>query len=473
MWLARSGVSLIRESLPYDITKWVGGWSSIDVEGRALAYTLALAALASLMFGLVPAPEASRVQLTGLLKEAGRGGAGAAGWGRLRGLFVVSELTLALVLLVGAGLMVRGSLSLVGVYQGYEPDGVMTLRVSLPAEEYPPPRAARFFESLLERLSAAPEVESAAVVAHLPADLGPMPGGAFSIEGRTVLAERDLPVADLQAISPEYFRALRISMLKGRAFGEQDGAQAPGVAIISESLALRYWPGEEPIGRRIRVGPAGRLGPWLRIVGVASDVRQYWFDREPRLTLYVPYAQSPRSAFWVVIRTPGDVHALAGLARAQVRALDPDQAIHDVRTLSEAVRQSIAFVRMSAAMMVAFGVLALLLSTLGVYGVVAYHVSRRSHEIAIRMAVGAKRRAIIELVVGQGLRLTAAGLAIGLPLALGLSRVLSSQLFGVVRPDPLGLLGVMLCLAAVALVASYLPARRAASVDPVVALRHE
>jgi putative ABC transport system permease protein len=472
VWLARSGVRLIRDSLPSGIAQWVGGWSAIGIDARALAYTLGLAAVTSLLFGLVPAHQASRAQLTGLLKEGGRG-SGAGGRARLRGLLVISELTLALALLVGAGLMVRGFLSLVDVYQGYDPEGVMTMRVSLPAERYPAAQAARFFESLLERVGATPGVESAAGVSHLPADLGPVPGGPFSIEGRSVLAAGELPVADFQSVSPDYFRTLRVPMLEGRPFGGQDGAAAPPVVIVSDSVARRFWPGEDPVGRRVKVGPADGTEPWRQIVGVARDVKQYWFDREPRLTLYFPHLQSPRPAMTVVVRASGDPQAMAAVVRAQVRGLDPGQPIHEVRTLADAVRQSVAFVRLSAVLMVILGVLALVLSALGVYGVMAYHVSRRTHEIGIRLAVGAAQPEIVRLVMGQALKLTALGLAMGLPLAAGLASVMSSRLFGVVRPDPLGFVAVVLGLTTVAALASYLPARRAAGLDPVIALRRE
>ncbi|HSB61412.1 MAG TPA: ADOP family duplicated permease, partial [Vicinamibacteria bacterium] len=468
--LAQGAVGLVRTSLPPDIAKWVGGWSAIELDGRAMAFTLGLAVLTSLLAGIAPARQASRARLTGLLEEGGRGSA-SPGPNRLRRLLVASELALALALLAGAGLMVRGFLGLMDLYQGFDPEGVMTLRIALPEEKYPRPRAALFYQSLIERLAGLPSVQSAALVSHLPADLGPVPGGAFSIEGRPVLTRPELPVADLQAISPGYFRTLRVPILKGRAFGDGDGAGAPAVAIVSESVARRFWAGEDPLGKRIKAGPPDAEGPWTQIVGVASDVKQYWFDREPRLTLYLPHLQSPRPRMWVLIRTSGDPLGIAAAARAQVRSLDRDLPVFEERTMAEVIRQSVAFVRISAALMVVLGAVALLLAALGVYGVVAHHAGQRTHEIGIRVAVGARQGEIVRLVVGQALGLTATGLAVGLPLAGALGRLMAGTLFGVVQPDVVGLAGIALGLSGVSLLASYVPARRAASVDPVVALR--
>jgi putative ABC transport system permease protein len=469
VWLAQGGVSVLRASVPDDIVKWVGGWRAIEVERRTLAYTFALAVLTSLLFGALPARQAARARLGGLLSEAGRGSSG--GRSRLRSLLVVSELTLAMVLLVGAGLMVRGTLRLTNVYQGFDPEGVMTLRIALPDEKYAGAQAAHFFQSLLERLASLSPVESAALVSQIPADLGPMPGGAFSVEGRAVRTAGELPVADFQTVSPDYFRTLRIGVLRGRAFSHADGPGAPAVAIVNDAAARRLWGDEDPLGRRVKVGPPDAPGDWMQIVGVVSDVKQYWFDREPRLTLYFPYAQSPRPRMSVLVRTSGDVHALAALARAQVSGLDPDQPIFEVRTLAEAVHDSMAFVRMAAALMVAFGALALVLAALGVYGVLTHHVSQRTREIGIRLAVGAGRHEILGLVVGQALKLTALGLALGLPMAVAASALMARALFGVVRPDALGLLGVAAGLGLVAFVSSGLPAWRAVRVDPIQALR--
>jgi putative ABC transport system permease protein len=472
LWLADGGVHLIRTSLPEDIAKWVGGWNSIQIDGRAMGFTLALAVLTSLGFGILPALQASRAGLPELLKEGGHA-SGSGGRNRLRSLLVISEVTLALVLLVGAGLMVRGFLGLMHIYQGFDPQGVMTLRIALPEDEYPRPQAEQFYGDLLDRLSGLPGVQSASIVSHLPADLGPVPGGGFSIEGRPVLTRAELPVADFQKISPDYFRTLQVPLLKGRAFGEQDGPEAPPVAILSDSTARRFWPGEDPIGKRVKLGPSDADGPWMSIVGVVSDVKQYWFDREPRLTLYLPYRQSAGLRMWILIRTSGDPESLVAAARAQVSGLDKDQPIFEVRTLAEVVRQSVAFVRISAALMVSLGSLALLLSALGVYGVMSHHVSQRTREIGIRLAVGASRSEILRLIVRQALKLTAVGLAVGLPLAVALTRLMTSALFGVVQPDVVGLVGIALGLAGVAVFASFLPARKAAGVDPLIALRHE
>jgi putative ABC transport system permease protein len=474
VWFASVGLDLIRTSLPQDITKHMIGWKAIQMDGRALGFALVVAFLTSILLGLAPALQAAKTDFTSPLQEGSRSSATGPGRGRLRRILVVSEVTLALVLLVGAGLTVQGFLRLGDPYQGIHPENVMTMRIILPLWKYTEPRlAGDFYEQLLENLQTLPGVESVGVATQVPADMGPIPRGTFSIEGRPALTPSELPTADFQTISPDYFRVLRISLVAGRAFRRVDGPEAPSVAIISQSMAQRFWPGEDPVGKRVKVGPPESSNPWLSIVGVASDVKQYWFDRQPRPTLYLHYRQGPRHRMKLLTRTTGDPEDVVAATRAEIRNIDKDQPVDEIRTMEQVVLESSAFMRLAAGLMLTLGVVALALAAVGVYAVMFYYVAQRTHEIGIRMALGAQPSEILHLVLGQALKLMVGGLVIGLPAALALGRLLSSLLFGVVRSDVFILTGITLGLAAVVLLAGYIPAQRATRVDPTLALRYE
>jgi putative ABC transport system permease protein len=468
--LARAGVDAIRASLAPDIVKWIPGWQAIRVDAATLGFCLLATLVTALVAGLVPALQASRGDLTRALSDGGR--SSTPGRRRLPRLVVVSELTLALVLTAGAALMVRGFARLTDVYQGLDPAGVLTLSLRLPDWRYRDPHeVATFYRRLLEQLHALPGVEAAAVASQIPADLGPTPGGGFTIEGRPAATAQEVPWADQQTVSPRYFQSLRISLLAGRLLGEQDGAEAPGVVLASESLARRFWPGEDAVGRRLKQGGPDAPNPWLTVVGVVADVRQYWFDPEPRPTLYLPSPQAPRRNMNVLLRTAGDPEGLAAHVRDRIRALDPAQPVDEVRTMERVVADSTAFVRTAAFLLTALAGVASLLGAVGVYGLLAHHVAQRRNEIGVRVALGASRRDVLQLVLGQALKLVSVAVAVGVPAAFALSRVLSSALFGVVGSDPASLAAISLLLAAVALLGGYLPARRAASQDPTLALR--
>jgi putative ABC transport system permease protein len=383
------------------------------------------------------------------------------------------QVTLALVLLAGAGLMTRGFAALADLYQGFAAERVVTARLDLPERQYPePPQAAQFYGRVLDGLAATPGIEIAGIVSHLPADLGPMPRAIFEIEGRPALQLGDRPSADLQTVSAGYFGVLSIGLRSGRALSDRDGADAAAVAVVSESLATRFWPGEDPLGRRIRIA-GGAEQPWRTVVGVVSDVRQYWYDRDPRSTLYVPYSQSPRRGAFLLARSSLDSAATVSVIRARVREADPDQPIDEVRTMATVETESASFIRLAAGLMVSLGVVALVLAAVGLYGVMADHVAQRRHEIGVRMALGARGTDVLRLVVGEAGRLAVLGIVLGLAGAWVLGRVMASELFGLVRPDVAGLVGVTLVLAGVAFAAAWVPARRAVRVDPLVTLREE
>jgi len=468
--VAGAGVAAIRGGVPADITKWVAGWRQIELDGRALAFALAAALLTALATGLVPALGAVRLGLTAVLREGGRGAT--RGQRRWRGAVVVAEMALALVLLVGASLMLRGVERLLALYQGFDPAGVVTFRVRLPDWRYAPGRpVADFYARLVGELAAVPGVESAAAVGHLPGDLGPVPGGAVSLRGVSAPGDLDLPVADHQSISPDYFRLLGVRLVAGRAFGPQDGPDAPPVAVVSESMARRLWPGGSAIGRHLKQGRPDDPAPWREVVGVVEDVTQYWFDREPRSTLYLPHLQAARSSMFVLARVKGDASGVAPTLRALVAALDPELPIDELRTLRRAVDDAMAFLRLATNLLLLLGGVALGLSALGVYGVIAQDVAQRTQEMGVRAALGAGPGELRRLVLSRAVALGALAALIGVPAAIALGRLMAGALFGIVRPDPAAIAALASGLLAVALLAAWWPARRAADLDPVAALR--
>jgi putative ABC transport system permease protein len=470
LWLAQGGVDLIRASLPPDMVRWVVGWSEIRMDARTLAFTLGLTVATTVAFGLVPALRAARTDLAFALKAGGRGTSGPPRR-RLRSALVALQVTLSLVLLAGAMLMTRGFLDLVDLYQGFDPDRVVTLRLKLPEWQYPEKEAvANFYEQVVRGLEKTPGVECAGLVSHPPADLGPIPRTSFLIEGRPLLRPQEKPSADLQTISAGYLSSLRVAVQRGRTLTDRDGTQGPPVALVSASLARRFWPGEDPVGRRIRIGDDE---PWRTVVGVVEDVKQYWFDREPRPTLYVSFLQSPRRDMFLVVRSALDTAAVVSAARARVRDADPEQPVDEIRTMAAVVAESASIIRLAAALMAILGLVALLLAAVGLHGVMAEHVAHRTREIGIRMALGARGVDVLRLVVGQAARLAGVGLGLGLLGAVALGRLMASALFGIVRPDPAGLAVVTAILASVAFAAAWVPARRATRVDPLRALREE
>jgi putative ABC transport system permease protein len=469
LYLAKMALEFVRASAPADFARWVPGWLEIGLDGRSFLFTLGVAVAATLAFGLLEAVRSARVDLVASLKTGGRSTAGPRRR-RLRNVLVATQIALALVLLAGAGLMTRGFLALADLYQGFDTARVVTMRLDLPERLYPDDRkTADFYDRVLGGLATTPGIEAAGVVTQVPADLGPIPRRSFDIEGRPTQRPQDRPTADFQVVSPGYLPALGIMVRRGRNLSDGDGATAPRVALVSESLARRYWPGEDPIGRRVLIGD----GPSHTIVGVVSDVKQYWFDREDRPTLYVSYLQAPRSRLHLVVRSPLATAAVVAAARAQVQAVDAEQPIDEIRTMATVVSESAAFIGLAATLMTALGGVALLLAMVGLYSVMADTVAQRTHEIGVRMALGARVPDVIGLIVGEASRLTAVAVACGLFGAWALGRLMSSALYGIVRPDLASLIGVTIALVAVALTAAWIPARRAARVDPLVALREE
>ena len=470
--LAAWGLDLTRGSIPPFIIQHIAGLKHEQVDSRVLGFTLLVALVTGVLAGLAPALYVSRPDLNDVLKEGGRGGTASPARRRLRALLVVSEVWLALVLLVGAGLMVKGFRNLANTELGFDRQHLLTFRIALSEKKYDrQDRVRGFFDQAVQKLQSLPGVESVAAVTSLP-------GGwswnqtQYTAEGQPPLAPGEMRTAVEQSVTPDFLRVLRVPLVKGRFLTAQDGPEATPAVVVSQSLARRIWPDQDPVGKRIKFGTEGRA-PWRTVVGVVGDIKQAPWDPEPYPTTYFPFDQYSQASSALVVRTTGNPIALAAAARAQVLSLDPDQPPYDTRTLEQVIYDDVSGIDFSARMMLVFGGIALVLAAAGIFAVMAYSVSQRTHEIGVRMALGAERSDVIRLVVGYALRLAIIGLAIGLPCALAISHVLASVLLGVIRIDPLTFILFTLVLAAVAAIAAYIPARWAARVDPVVALHHE
>ncbi|MBI1940540.1 MAG: ABC transporter permease [Acidobacteria bacterium] len=433
--LAAWGLELSLRSVPPFILQHVPGVKLTSVDSSVLAFTLMVATLTGILAGLAHALRASRTDLNEVLKQAVRGGGYASGSHRLRAVLVVCEVALALVLLVGAGLMVEGFRNLLNANPGFDRNHVLTFSVALPGSKYRDPDQVRgFYDQAIQRLQALPGVESAAAVTSLPGGWS-WNRSEYTADDQPPAAPGELRLAFSQSISPDFFRALRIPVLRGRSIALQDGPNAPRVVVISDSMARRIWPNQDPLGKRIKFGRAESGEPWCTVVGVVADVKQSPFDTEVYPTAYFPLTQQPRPFSAVVVRTPGDPLALAAVARSEMGNVDPDQATFDIRTLDQVVSDNLSGVESSAQMMLAFGFIALVLAGSGIFAVVAYSVLQRTHEIGVRMALGARRAEVLRLVMGHAMKLALMGLVSGAACALGLSHALSSELFGVLRMD--------------------------------------
>ena len=472
---AHGALKLILARMPPDVAKLVAGWNTIRLDTGALLFTLLIVLLSGILSGIAPSLLSSRAHLTERLKEGGRGASVGRSRHRLRGALVIAEVALALILLVGAGLLVKNFQGLASIHESYTPETLLTLNLTLPETQYSSPALRLgFHEQVLQRLGSVPGVESVALVTHVPYSEGGGVGSeAFSIEGYRPREHGELVGAIVQTTTPSYFRQLNIAVSDGRLLTDGDGADAPNVALISKSLARRYFPGENPIGKHIKVGAADASGSWMSIVGVVKDVRYSWIFKEEIPTIYRPFRQAPPYYTTMVLRTSGMPLQFVSAARREIAAVDPNLPLYNVKPLENVITESIVGIGYVAAMMAVLGAIALVLASVGVFGVVSYSVSERVHEIGVRISLGAKTRDILRMVLGSGMRLSLAGLAIGLPVALVLARGLSALLFGVEAVDFASFVGLPILLAAVAALACYLPARRAARIDAIEALRHQ
>lgn len=466
--VAAGGVRLIKRFMPPEIARWIIGWGQVDVDARLLGTTMVLGVVAGAVFGVLPALRSSRQELSTALKEGGRGSAGRS---RTLNAFVVAQIALALTLLVSAGLSTQGALRLLNQHDGYEPDGVMTFAIVLPEDAYPDDAARlRFYDRILERVRALPQAEYAALSTSVPFGDN-NESRSLEVEGQAVGNASERPNSDIRVITPDYLKVLRAGIARGRMFTDADRAGTPGVAIVDRNMADRLWPGADPIGRRFRLTHVADA-PWLTVVGMATNVKHDWW-RGYRPTFYVPFAQTTRDYGTLAIRTKGEEAAIAPAVRQIVRELDPSLPLSDVNSLRRWRSLRTVGMQFVAGLMASFAAIGLFLSAIGIYGVMAYSVSRRTREIGVRIALGATAREVMRMTLRDAAALAGTGVAIGLVSAFGLSKLLAANLFGVVQLDARTFVVFAGVLSFVAVAAAGVPARRAMRVDPISALRAE
>jgi len=431
---------------------------------------LAAALVTTVLFGFAPALSGSRTGLAANLKEGSQASGEGGRHKRLRSALVVAEVAFALMLAIGAALTIRSMFRLQAVNPGFNPGSVLTAEITLPESSYAEPgHRAAFFKTLHERVSALPSVQAAGLVSHLPFS-GTKTGNDITVEGAPERKHTDKVIAFWRTVDPDYLRALQVRLVRGRFFTERDSA-GPPVVIINETMARRCWRGQDPIGKRF--GSGRRRNVWLTVIGMVGDVKSTSLAEEPDMEYFLPHGLMPYASMALVVRTALDPTRLAPALRSVLHDLDPDVPLSDVVTLSSGIARSTGTRRVSVGLLGFFALLALLLAAVGVYSVISYSVARRTHEIGVRMALGLNRAGVAGLVVRQAILLGGAGVAIGIAGSLALTRLIRGLLFGVSATDPVTFAAVSVFLLSVCALASWIPARRAAGVDPLTALRHD
>jgi len=467
---AWSSFSFLKQIIPDNMALNAG----VRIDARIFGFTLLLSLLTGIVFGLAPALQAAKIDLNEALKQGGgRSGTGAR-HRRLRGALVVIEIALALVLLVGAGLLIRAFLRLRALDIGVNPENALTLRTMLPRNKYGElPKRDAFYRQVLERVRALPGVVSAGYTTAMPLTWKGGTNG-FAIEGHEQGPGQD---AQSRQVSAGYMETMGFKLRQGRFFDDHDDAQAQPAAIINETLARQFWPGENALGKRFKLGSVDSQNPWVTVVGVVGDVKEMGLEAPAKAEMFFPYQQMPRM-LWnmprdLAVRTTGDPMSVAAAARQAIWSVDRNQPVSNVRTMKEILSEEAAQRRIGMTLLAAFAALALALASLGIYGVLSYSVAQRTQEIGVRMALGAGRKDVLRMMLADGMRLATAGLAIGLGVSFAMTRLMAGLLFGVSAKDPLTFGSVTLLLITVALMACFIPARRATRVDPMVALRTE
>ena len=462
--LAVAGTRLLFNHSPSNFPRT----NEIAVDGRVLVFTLGLSVLTGVIFGAVPALQASKPDLIRTLKVGGSGFALGHGGQRLRLLLVASEMALALVLLIGAGLMIRSFFRLREVNIGLNPRNVLTTQTTLTSSRYPVPRQIAFFRQVVQQIAALPGIKSVGAVDNLP--LGGSGVHSFGITGRSAFDPGDEPSGELSVVTPRYFNAMGIPLTKGRYFTEDDGEEAPRVAIINDAVANRYWSQEDPLGKHIRIDFERES---REIVGVVGNVRHLGLDKQEPMQVYVPHSQIGAAAMYLVVRSTSDPLKLAASVRASVEAVDSDQPVYDIQTMEQRLSDSVSPRRFNMLLLGIFAAVSLVLAGGGTYGVMSYFVTQQTHDIGIRMALGADQVKVLTHVVGRGFVILFFALTIGVAMAVAFSRVMSRLLFGISSLDLTSILGASFLLTTVGLLACYIPARWASRIDPMVALRYE
>ena len=464
---AAGGLNALRQLDPGNIPRL----QNIGLDRRVLAFTSGIVLVTSLMFGLAPALRNLRVNLSATLKEGGRGLV--SGHHRLRNLLVIAEIALSLVLVVSAGLLIRSFVRVQQVQPGFVPKNVLSMRVALFGPAYSEENSrANFYQQLLDRVRRLPGVESAGTVSILPL-AGGISWGGVTIEGYDPAAGQGAIQADQRIASAGYFETMRIPLIQGRFFNEQDRKESTRVAIIDENMSRNYWPDGNPIGKRLKQGSADGNNPWLTVVGVVANVKQYALDSDSRVAFYTPHSQISSGTMYLTVRTADAPASLVTALTKEARALEPNLPIYDVKTMEQWLSGTLVRRRFAVQALGLFAGLAMLLAAVGIHGVTSYTMEQRTREIGVRVALGAQRRDVFSLVIRQGTKLALIGTAIGLVWCLAATRFISSLLYGVTPNDPWTLAAASSLLVMVAVLASWLPARRAARVDPMEALRYE
>ena len=449
----------------------IPGLSRVGLDNGALLFTLGLAALTSLLFGLAPALQASRTDIQTTLKDGGRLTTGAARAGTRKAL-LIAEVGLSLVLLAGAGLLVRSMYNLLRVDLGFNADNLLTMRLSLAGGKYDPQKSRVFYDECLARVRAVPGAQSAALAHSLPIQ-GTNWSGEFVAADKPAPSRADMPESDYLRVSANYFETMGIRLLRGRLFTAADTPESAPVIIINETLARRIWPGEDPVGKRVKQGSEIEDSPWREVVGVVNDVKMNGVDLPTTMQTYLPFSQMPGESLGLIVRAERNPTALASAVEQAIHAIDKDLPVYSIFTMDQLLGNSLAQRRLTLILMASFAALAMLLAAVGVYGVIAYTVRQRTNELGIRMALGARAGDVLKLILRDGLKLVSIGVALGLAAAFALTRWMESLLFEVRPTDPLTFCLIAVVLLCVALMACWVPARRATQVDPLLALRRD
>ena len=471
--LAAWGVAMLAQFGPASLPRL----AEINIDWRVMAFTLTVSLATGIVFGLAPALLTVRTDLNSVLKTSGRGNTGSRTRALWRNALVTSEIASCVVLLTGAGLLIRSFLQLESVNPGFRPDHVLTMQIALPETRYSGQKVALFYHQLVDRLHALAGVQYAGIARNLPLS-GADASLNFVVENRPVESAAEQSRAKYRAASADYFAALGIPLVRGRFFDRTDGERTPGVVIINNTMARRFWPNEDPIGKRMKAGFDG--SQWCTVVGIVGDVKHTGLDAATNAEMYYHYLQIPselmgfvEGTMTLVLRTQSEPNSMVAAARGEVQKLDPDLAVFNVKTMQDLVGGSLAGARFRTLLLGVFAGIALILAATGLYGVIAYAVTQRTNELGVRMALGAQKSDVLKMVVGEGAQLAAIGIGVGLVVAFPLMRIISRLLFGVNASDPLTFAATSSLILLVALTASYLPALKAIKVDPLVALRHE
>jgi putative ABC transport system permease protein len=466
------GIGLLRYYMPSSVEKYLPMWKHVQLEPDVFWYTVAVALLAGILSGIAPAFQTSRSHIHDVLKEGGRGNSEGRDQQRLRTIFVTSEVALSLILLVGAGLMSKGVRSLLVVNQNLEPQSILTMHVSLPESKYRTPRLqAAFFDQVLQRLKTIPGVQAAIVATEVPYG-GEEVDNTVSIQNRPAHAG-EFRNANIENVNTDYFNALHIPLLAGRLLEESDGPEEAPVVVVSQSFARRFFPGEDAIGKFIKVGGEDAKSSWAKIVGVVGDIKYGVFETQIAPPIYFPYRQAPQAYTYMAIKTERDPTAFVRAVHSEIATIDSELPVSEFFTLEKVFSDQVLGLSYVAVMLTVMGIIALVLAAVGVYGVMAYSVTARTQEIGVRMAMGAQPRDVLRLIMSRGILITSVGLLIGLPLAWGLAQLMASLIYGVSAGDVTTFALITLLMAGITLVACYVPTRKAMSVDPIIALRYE